>query len=621
VTPLAKPPTSSKNKAKTPSDLKAGVQPSVRTFTIWSVALIRAAEIGADAGNLRLVADLCEWLLGDDRVAGCLSARVESLLGLEPTFEQSGDKRKSKRVVKALEAGEDWWEAYPEDELATMLTWGILLGVAPACHHWTVFEDHDNRVLAMPEFWHPQHLRYDWPTRRWMMKTASVGGVSAGFEEEVVPGGGLWILHTPYGPNRPWSRGIWRGLARLVLMKQYAMQDWARFGEKAHILVGTCTDDTESSGPQRQQLAKDIYDLGREGVAILPPGYDLKNVELVANTKEIYQAQIDLVNTSIAILIRGGNLSTEVKGGSFAATESQSETGDASKRRFDAQSLTTTIHDQSLVWWAQFNYGDQGLAPWPVYPVEPKKDLKTRAEVLNVASTALDRLLTNGLPVDEVAFCEEFEIVTKKNPDGTVAAVGAQFYQYDLEYGVVTKNDIRARKGLPPTADGNVRLVPATAIAQMEQAKLQAAATAKAAKQSPPSGGDEPDEGNDGDEPDDAEGDPVPPPPPPPKATNRRQHRAAATKGTDNGLDYTDAVGDKLCKHGAKELAPTIAAMIAAVEGAEDYASAKKAIVAKYKGLASPRELASLTEAAMTMTQLGGHLAVREDVPELDEKG
>jgi hypothetical protein len=163
--------------------------------------------------------------------------------------------------------------------------------------------------------------------------------------------------------------------------------------------------------------------------------------------------------------------------------------------------------------------------------------------------------------------------------------------------------------------------VPATAIAQMEQAKLQAAATAKAAKQSPPSGGDEPDEGNDGDEPDDAEGDPVPPPPPPPKATNRRQHRAAATKGTDNGLDYTDAVGDKLCKHGAKELAPTIAAMIAAVEGAEDYASAKKAIVAKYKGLASPRELASLTEAAMTMTQLGGHLAVREDVPELDEKG
>jgi hypothetical protein len=585
-------PKSAPKKISTPRDLKAGVQPSVRTFRTWNVALLRAAETSADSGNLRMVADLCEWLLGDDRIQGTLSARVESLLGLEPTFEQSGDKRKSKRVVRALEAGEDWWEAYPEDELATMLTWGILLGVQPLAHNWTEpLEDHGGRVLAMPENWHAQHLRYDWQTRRWMIKVAGSTGFAGGTEEELVPGDGRWILHTPYGDSRPWSRGLWRGLARLALMKAYAISDWSRFGEKACIVVGTSGEDVETSREQRAQLAKDIYELGREGVAFLPAGFDLKTVELVANTKEIYQAQIDLANTSIAVLVRGGNLSTEVKGGSLAATESQAETGDASKRRFDAQSLTTTIHDQSLTYWAQFNFGDSALAPWPVYPVEPKKDLKARAETLNAASTFLDRMFSLGVPIDIVKFCEEFQVDLRTTKPEEIFA-GQQLFQYHLEFGIITVNQALARLGLPPVPGGDVRPVSATALAQLEQTRISGGPSPKVA----------------------------PPPGDPPPANLRRRVTAVATKGTENGLDYADAVAGNIAEHGAKELAETVAAMVSAVRNAGGYAEAKKAIVDKYKGLASPARLASLTEAAITMSQMSGHLAVREDIPELDEK-
>jgi hypothetical protein len=618
---VAEPKSAPKKKARKPRDLTAGVQPSVRTFTTWSVALIRAAEMAADSGYLRQVANLCDWLLGDDRVAGTLSARVESLLGLEPTFEQSGDKRKSKRVVRALEAGEDWWEAYPEDELATMLAWGILAGVQPLSHNWTPpLEGHGDRVLPMPENWHLQHLRYDWPTRRWMIRVARTAGiVDTGLEEELVPGDGRWVLHTPYGKSRPWSRGLWRGLARLVLMKHYAIQDWSRFGEKACILVGTSAEDVESSREQRAQLAKDIYELGREGVAFLPSGFDLKTVELVANTKEIYLAQIDMANTAIAILVRGGNLSTEVKGGSFAATESQAETGDASKRRFDAQSLTTTVHDQSLTWWAEFNFGSDALAPWPVYPVEPKKDLKARSETLNTASTALDRMLTNGIPVDIEAFCEEFEIPLRKTAEGFEFAIGAQVYQYDLEFGILTTNEIRARKGLPPKTDGNERPLSLTALMQQEQMAADAAAAKAAAK----AAASNPQQDDDTDEPDgnDANGDDggAPPPPPPPQNAKSKKARRHRADGTDDGQAYTDDVAEDMTAHGAKELTATVAAMVAAVRNAGSYDEAKKAILAKYEGLASPARLASLTEAAITMSQMGGHLAVRQDIPELED--
>jgi hypothetical protein len=181
------------------------VQPTTRTFTVWSPAMIQAAEVSADSGNLRLAANLCEWLLGDDRIKSCLDTRVQALFGLDPMFERSGDKRRSGRAVRALEADEDWWDSYPEAENSQLVAWGILLGFGVAVHTWqNGGPQHDGRLLAKPSFWHPQHVRYDWTTRRWMTMAAE-SGFGVGLEQEIVPGDGTWILHTPYGPNRRFS--------------------------------------------------------------------------------------------------------------------------------------------------------------------------------------------------------------------------------------------------------------------------------------------------------------------------------------------------------------------------------------------------------------------------------
>src|SRR5262245_40090103 len=101
-----------KKKPATGPDMKVWVEPSVRTWTQWTSARIRSAEIAADGGSLYQLAQLCEWIMADDRVSACLNTRVNALLGLEPDFEASGDKRRSSRPVKALDAGEDWWTAY-----------------------------------------------------------------------------------------------------------------------------------------------------------------------------------------------------------------------------------------------------------------------------------------------------------------------------------------------------------------------------------------------------------------------------------------------------------------------------------------------------------------------------
>jgi len=261
----------------------------------------------------------------------------------------------------------------------------------------------------LPEFWHPQHLRFDWNTRKWMVKVQTSPNGSP-VEEVLNPGDGAWILHTPYGAHRPWSFAPWRGLARWVLLKYYAMGDWAKASEKSSLLVGTSELKANSSAPQRDQLAADIYARGREGVAILPPGFDLKLVNMEANTEAIFRQQIEMADTAIAIAIRGGNLTTEVQAGSRAAAEAQERLGDDVKRRFDGQALTTTLHDQSLVYWSWYNFGDPMLAPWPVYPTGPKRDMHRKAVSLSVAIGALERAVALGVEVNQQAFIDEFEM-------------------------------------------------------------------------------------------------------------------------------------------------------------------------------------------------------------------
>ncbi len=395
-----------------PDDGSSVVAPSVRVFTDYNPAKIRSAITSAESGNLTQAVQVCEWLLTDDKIDGALDSRCDELLGLVPTFEASGDRRRSNRAVKALEGGEDFWAAYPEHELRLMLRWGLLLGCSLHRHRWPAREDHGGRVLPFPEFFHPQSLRQDIRTRAWFVRTA------AGDEIQVEPGGSEWILHTPFGAQRPWAGGKWRSCSRWVLLKHYAILDWARHGEKAALLVAT--SDADSTQKQRAELAQDLQASGSDRIVALAAGFDLKMVEVTANTRQIYEAQIEAADKAISILLRGGNLTSDVsKNGARAAAETQAKHGEEPKLRFDAEALSTTLHDQSLTWWAEFNYGDSKLAPWPVWPVEPEEDLKASADTINVLGDGLTKLEALGFELDDKGLVERFrleDVVTGRKP-------------------------------------------------------------------------------------------------------------------------------------------------------------------------------------------------------------
>lgn len=360
--------------------------PRARVFRDWTPPMLKSAEIAAEGGNLSSAVTICEWLFSDDAICGAIDARVEAVIGLTVSFEPG--EKESPEVLEATE--DDWTDIAPEAELSQILAWGMMLGIAPY-RHTTVRDSDTGRVIPTIEFWHPQSLQQDQVTGEWSILDRD------GRKHAVDPGGGEWGLHTPYGVNRPWARGLWRSLQRWVLLKQYAQRDWARHSEVAARLFAFSPLDKDGNAPptsddQRIQIVNEIKNAGGEFVGALPPGWDVKLLELTANTEQIYKAQIDAGNSAIRIRIRGGDLSSDASGGgSFAAAQSQAQTNEIPKRRADSARLSTTLHDQTLVWYTQWNWGSQALAPWPRWTVPPE-DKQVNFNSFALALSALDGL-------------------------------------------------------------------------------------------------------------------------------------------------------------------------------------------------------------------------------------
>lgn len=572
------------------------VEPSVRRFVDWTTDLCKQAEVSADSGNFRSAARLCEWIITDDRVGAALNIRVQALLGLEPTFEASGDKRRSNRAVKALDAGEDWWSSYPEPESALILKWGLVLGFAFGQHQWLTSED--KRWLPTPEFWHPYNVSFDTNAREWKTWVATEGFSGVTQQITLEPGDSQWIQHCPFGKNRPWAWGLWHGLWPLVLLKQLARQDWSRSGEKAGLLVTTMELDAaknyaQQSRQERAKLANDIYNRGRNAVAALPPGVDLKLVETVADTEELFNAQIEMANTAIAVMIRGGNLGTENDGGSRAATESQARTGDLTNLRFDSQSWTTTVHDQSLVWWAKFNYGDPKLAPWPVYPVEPDEDLDKKSKTDAQALANVDTAEKLGFDVDRQAFLDEHKITWCKPgerppppkqlvettgeevPDGEESDDDADTEPRD---GPGPKDPGRNRRGDPkddPRDEPAARASAIRAGAVGEPGDRNGSTQVHARL---------------------ASGSPI----------------AAGITGFISGQLYADALVEEGAKLSVELLQPTMDAIQAAINESDDYESLRENLRKRYGDL-DHETLAELVQHHLVIAHLAGRAAVNED--------
>jgi phage gp29-like protein len=573
-------------------------EPSIRAYPTWTPQTVRSAELAADGGNMRLAGDLCEWLLKDERISSNLSTRVESILGSEISFQASGDGRRKGRAVKALQAEEDWFDILPEDETEQVLRWSILLGISPAQKVW---RKKGSRVIPVLKFWFPRHLTFRWEERRWYIRVDSrqaewpIAGQAAAEYQTAGLGNyndipisnqdRYWCLLTPFGASRPWAHGKWREISRWAILKDCAIHDFGLHSEvhgqpikKIELAKGT--DPTKilaSWSKLRKDLSEDLRQLARNAVFAVPPGFDFSLVEATAKTWEMFQAQVAMADTAISVCILGQNMTTEGKANQQGVTGAREVRQDILES--DERRTTTFCREQVLCDWAELNYADRELAPWPHWGVEQKEDLKSTAATWLTLAQAKDTFRKNEADLDNDEIKERFDcpiVEFEPPPPPPLPMLPGVPPEPAKEGGMGADGVPVPGEPAPPPASGKGK----------EPGKPPPApASTKAAKGS---------------------------------AGINLEGAAAPDPDIDNGQRYADRVAESAIDAGTRLLAPTVAAMLSAVNGATSYAEALQAVKDKYSGLRTPAELVRLTEAVYVMTELGGQLSAVEHV-ESDE--
>jgi len=383
------------------------------TTVLWSPGDVNTALQEADGGMLEKAADLCDAQWTDDRVRGTLQTRVGALLGLnnDEKLEFASD---SARVRKAIKA--DWWVSAPETELGKLIRWGIHLGIGFAQRK--VIKN-EGRWVPRLQTWNPRSFWKDLTTGLWSTTTQNEGTI------EIRPDDPHWVLFCPYGEDRPWAEGTWRAIALYWLIKTYGLRSWGKHNDLhgSGALVGKAPMDTEPA--DRQKFWSDLKAMGRNARIVLPDGYSLELLEAKSATEDTFVKSGQRADTAIAIVHLGQPMTTETKG----SEQTGADNARAVRQdylEFDAEQLSTWVHERHLPAWAAWNFGSAELSPWPRFNSNPPVNLQLEANTLVALGNAIEKLVTvapEGQTVDTETMFYRYNIPLKRKPAGEPAVV------------------------------------------------------------------------------------------------------------------------------------------------------------------------------------------------------
>jgi phage gp29-like protein len=376
----------------------------------WNhVRRVKMAMNELERGVFDQAAQIVDAMGRDDRIEGELAKRTGALLGLPMTFKPMGDGRSNPKVARECE--ESFELMYPEGARAELLKWGIMLGVGIAQNVW---ESGVERWTPTLRVWHPRHLTWNDTDEAFHVQTLDG-------PRTVTPGDGEWILFTPYGRQRPWMKGALRSLYVPWLLRQWAMRDWGRASEVYGQPTRKAVTPMGADGEDKDRFLREVALIGSETVIRTPrtgsedaDRYDLELVEATVDFSGAFKELIDKADICVTVRLLGQNLTTEVRGGSYAAAYVHNSIRQ-DLLRGDAKAMGMCLHEQSLTWWAQYNHGSKDLAPIPGWLTEPPEDRKAKGEALESLGKGIQSLQSIGAKPDVDKILDEAGIpVTAK---------------------------------------------------------------------------------------------------------------------------------------------------------------------------------------------------------------
>lgn len=386
--------------AKARTDIIYRDIPLVTIQTSWTPQQAVNALVSHMIGIFSESAQLADSILGDPRVQASLNTRMSGLFGREIRHRPANDSRAAKEVCDAWVA--HWPKLFASGYVA-MHTYQILMGFSDGQLVW---DDSGDIALPYLSFWHPRYQFFQWATRRFMAITQDGPKV-------IYPGDGKWVHHTPKGDYRAWVWGAIRAATEPWLIRHLASRDMARFSEVHGMPIRIGKVPAVAAEDQRQRFQNQLANLGSETTMIAPqglnrdtPGYEVELLEAESTTWQIFGDAINRCDVDIVLAIVFQNLTTEIKGGSYAAAESHMDVLQFGIENDNTGWLDTT-RCQIAQPFAYINYGDADLAPYTDWNVTRREDYTAKSATFYSFCQGLQIARQAGLE-----FTDEKELAT-----------------------------------------------------------------------------------------------------------------------------------------------------------------------------------------------------------------
>lgn len=403
--------------AKRPNQKPARSLPIQSFAGFDTVYAINSILTQLEMGMFRGAAVLSDSTGRDDRISGVTSTRIGALLGANLDVKASDNRPQAQKCADLLGGTEDapgkWDRMFPPGVQAKILKAGLHLNFGVAQILWW---EEDGLVWPRLKFWHSQFVRWDVSSESYKLMTYD-GEIELPRLDENPEGAGEWFIWNPFGYQYAWNDGLIRSLAPMYMRRMWINRDWPRYNEvhglPIHLAIvpgGGKNSDVDD------QFVEDVANRGSEPTIKVPQspdgsGYDVKILEAVAKTYETFKDSKTDVNTDIAVLVLGQNLTTEATGGGLGDGGAGTHNLVRIDKAKEDANFATAIYEQVLKPWARFNFGDASLAPRPAFEVEPPESHGQKTQVLKNVGDGLQSLQLAKVPVNERAMAEEYGIV------------------------------------------------------------------------------------------------------------------------------------------------------------------------------------------------------------------
>ena len=374
--------------------------PPVTTGTKWTLERVMTALDAHEAGDFALSAALSRALHRDDRIEPCARDRINALVGAgaaEFTLEPVTGPFSSRS--KALLSKLDWYPGVFTPGWMMEVLWDVIfLGFSISYVVWDMSATQ----------WRPKELiKWDADFVTWSDLYNCYLVTTTSDQIQIRADDPNWLI-IGMGTRKPHMFAGILALGFPYVCRQLDYRDWLRYNERHGLpIIKVAEPAAEQEAGEKEAFYRGLQRMGRNGIIRLPqgnnpdsPGYDVSIMEAVARTYDSFGKFLDAINTGIAIYLKGGNLTTEVQGGSYSATSWHMRVRKDYAEN-DAQAMGEGI-SRLLKLWGSYSVSswDDRMCPAPTWDLSIPEDTAQVAKALADSVPAILQLWDRKIPVD-----------------------------------------------------------------------------------------------------------------------------------------------------------------------------------------------------------------------------